>query len=63
MNVWNSLVDLGKMFMKVFLYYWSLIMIIILTGYVVSCYCLVTEPLENVQKDFGMYGVRNEEDK
>ena len=36
MNVWNSLVDLGKMFMKVFLYYWSLIMIIILTGYVVS---------------------------
>ena len=26
-------------------------------------YCLVTEPLENVQKDFGMYGVRNEEDK
>ncbi len=26
-------------------------------------YCLVTEPLENVERDFGMYGVRNEEDK
>ena len=26
-------------------------------------YCLVTEPLEKVQKDFGMYGVRQEEDK
>ena len=36
MNVWNSLVDLGKMFMKVFVYYWSLIMIIILIGYVGS---------------------------
>ena len=36
MNVWNSLVDLGKMFMKVFVYYWSLIMIIILIGYIGS---------------------------
>jgi len=36
MSVWNSLVDLGKMFMKVFMYYWSLIMIIILIGYVGS---------------------------
>jgi len=26
-------------------------------------YCLVTEPIENVERDFGMYGVRNEEDK
>ena len=26
-------------------------------------YCLVTEPLENVERDFGMYGVRNEEEK
>ena len=26
-------------------------------------YYLVTEPIENVERDFGMYGVRNEEDK
>lgn len=36
MNVWNELKNLGNMFMKVFVYYWSLIMIIILIGYVGS---------------------------
>ena len=36
MNVWKSLVDLVEMFMKVFVYYWSLIMIIILIGYIGS---------------------------
>ena len=36
MNVWESIVDLGKTFLKVFMYYWSLIMIIILIGYVGS---------------------------
>ena len=36
MNVWESIVDLGKTFLKVFMYYWSLIMVIVFSGYIVS---------------------------
>ena len=36
MNVFKELKNLGEMFMKVFVYYWSLVMIIILIGYVGS---------------------------
>ena len=36
MNVWESIVDLGKTFLKVFMYYWAVIMVIVFSGYIVS---------------------------